>query len=263
MWSSRSARVSASIVGAVHQVTSPPAMAMPWPFMLSLPGLQSQSTAFATSAGVHEPLLGIGGDQRLARLGLAARRLLADVADGVAHDAGVGVPGADRVHGDAGLRDFERERARHADQAVLRRAVGRAIGIAAQARRAGHVDDAAPVRREHGGDGGARAVVGAGQVDVEHHAPESLVALRERAALRKARVVDEDRDLARRPRAPARRRARPVRRPSRRPSPRGRRPAAPPPRPRARPPCARAASRARRPRRAHPRSRRRCRDRRR
>ena len=181
-----------------HQLTSPPAMAMPCPFMLSLPGLQSQSTAFATSAGMHEPLLRIGRHQRLARLGFAARGLLADVADGVAHDAGVRVPGADRVDGDAGLRDLERECARHADEAVLRRAVGRAIGVAPQAGRARNVDDAAPVRGQHGGNRGARAVVGAGQVDVQHHAPEGLVALGERAALRQPRVVDEDRDLARR-----------------------------------------------------------------
>ena len=68
-------------------------MAMLCPFMLSLPGLQSQSTAFATSAGCTRRCCGLKMTSDLARLGLAARGLLADGADRVAHDAGVRVAG--------------------------------------------------------------------------------------------------------------------------------------------------------------------------
>jgi hypothetical protein len=55
----------------------------------------------------------------------------------------VSVRRADGIDGDGRLRDFERECAREPDDAVLRRAVRRAIRAAAKARRARDVDDAA------------------------------------------------------------------------------------------------------------------------
>ena len=53
-------------IALIPYVTSPPAITMLWPVTLSVPGLHSHITVWATSSRLDQPALRIGGDQRCA-----------------------------------------------------------------------------------------------------------------------------------------------------------------------------------------------------
>ena len=80
------------------------------------------------------------------------------------------------VDADAGCRQVAGDRERHADDAALRRRVGRLADLAVERRRGGHVDDRPPgsvgVKRfglRHHGGGLAQHVERSDEVDPDHH----------------------------------------------------------------------------------------------
>ena len=148
---------------------------MAWPLIACAAGVHSHSTVggdlvrLTSSGPAGCPL------RASARASAAVRPVLAVMlaTDGV-QQRRLGEAGADRVDGDAGRRELDRQRARQADDAVLGGAVGRDVGIALQAGGRGDEDDpprrrpplrvTSRQRRLHGQER-------AGQVDVEHALP--------------------------------------------------------------------------------------------
>jgi len=130
-------------------------------------------------------------DQFRQRLGLAAPGFGLDVGQGVAHDVGLGVAGADGIYRHRLLRQFEGQCAGEAEHAVLGRAIGGDIGVALERSRAGDIDDAPPAGLQHAWQHRMDAEVGAGEVHRQHLVPQGEVGLAYRRAHRLAGIVDE------------------------------------------------------------------------
>ena len=125
-------------------------MEMDWPLIASEPGWHSHSTALATSSGCTKRCCGLRAKQAFRVPAVRVREvLLRDLLERRVQQFGFGIAGAHRVDGDAFRRDFERERARQTDHAVLRRAIRGDIRVADLPRRARDVDDAAAAAFEH------------------------------------------------------------------------------------------------------------------
>ena len=87
------------------------------------------------------------------------------------HQRGQHPAGADGVGGDAGGGGLQRRHLGQPHDAVLGGHIGRLLRRPHQAMHRSHVDDAAPVGAAHGGQGQARGVEGAGQVDGDDGVP--------------------------------------------------------------------------------------------
>ena len=100
--------------------------------------------------------------------------------------------GADRVAGDSGGRGLERHDFRQAEDAVLRRDVGRLLRRRDQAMGRGDVDDPSPIARLHVRQGGADGVKRGREVDRDDRIPLLDRKLLDRRDVLDAGIVHED-----------------------------------------------------------------------
>ena len=109
--------------------------------------------------------------------------------------------GQDRVHGDARGAELLGEALGEADDAELRRRIGRAVGVAMAARRRGHVDDGAAAVGLEKRHGPARTEELAGEVDIDAAPPGRGIDLLDRARRAgDAGIVDQHVEAAERAR---------------------------------------------------------------
>ena len=126
----------------IHPViTSPPDTEIACPLIDRDSGKHSHATVAATSSGETRRRWGLRRSS-ISRASAGERtRGFDDASDRLVDDRRFRVAGTYGIDGDAGSRDFERERARQADDAMLGRAIRGDVRIAGQARRARNVDD--------------------------------------------------------------------------------------------------------------------------
>ena len=195
-WSACDARVSASSVVRAcerHHVTSPPATGSACAGDRRASGRHSQPTARATSSGWISRRCGLRAASAARASASRLARALDDVRDRAAHDVGLDVAGAHRVHRHAvGAISSASARVRPID-AVLRRAVRGHVRVADEPAVLAMLTMRPAGASSIAGQHRARAQVDAGEVHGEHLVPQRRVGRARSARWPRARVVDEDR----------------------------------------------------------------------
>ncbi len=153
--------------GLIHQI-SPPATVIAVPVTAAASAEHRYSTAAATSCGLISRAIGMSFTY-CAMISSSDFPVFFDTdGDGFAHEIGVGIAGADRIHGHAGFGGFDRQRAHEADDRMLGGAIGRHIRIALQSGGRGDGDDTSEFTGDHVAHHRLRAVDGAHDVQIEH-----------------------------------------------------------------------------------------------
>src|SRR3546814_16289045 len=107
-------------------------------------------------------------------------------------DVGLGVAWTHAMDRDARAGGSTRQRTSQPDFAVLGRAIGADVGVTDQARRAGDIDDGAPLVLQHVGQSRLHAMEGPTKVDLDHALPCVFVYAIEALAFRLPGLVDQE-----------------------------------------------------------------------